>query len=357
MMARSVLLFPAILSISFFAYALEVSPGSQCASRCLDDPAHGDPNDRSASLTYHQNVPCYDWQVMGNNATDVGIKYADCQSCLKDSGYEDSTYGERDTGWFLFNSKAPVDWCIFGRFGEENNENVTETDIYKQCNSACQSIFRSIDINVKSNPGGYEFCDSNGNFTSDVDSCVDCLYNSTGLTILGNIAKAVKEVCIQKPGKVFTLNANIYNTTQIKLPSEGGPTPSASPSASNPAAASQSVDGGGNSDSSGLSGGAIAGIVLGALVGIALVLVGILLLLRRLRRKRESGKVSEMPNGNGVHPQAPRNEGYYNGAIPSKQNYAYASGGNSPHQSPPTELVELSDRRAIAELPTTINAR
>ena len=84
------------------------------------------------------------------------------------------------------NSKAPVDWCIFGRFGDEQSDDVTDTYVYKQCNAACQPIYKSIDINVKSNPGGYQFCDSNGNFTSDVDSCVDCLYNSVGLTILGN---------------------------------------------------------------------------------------------------------------------------------------------------------------------------
>lgn len=86
----------------------------------------------------------------------------------------------------IVNNKAVVDWCIFGRFAEENNDQVSSTFPYRECNTACQAIYQSIDYKIKSDTLSYSFCDYQGNFSTEADACTSCLYNSTGLTILGN---------------------------------------------------------------------------------------------------------------------------------------------------------------------------
>ncbi|KAF2184143.1 hypothetical protein K469DRAFT_689481 [Zopfia rhizophila CBS 207.26] len=285
-----------LLLFSPLTNAIEVAPNSKCASKCLDDPAKGDPADRAASLTFHPDLACYDSDYNGANVTYVGKKFRDCVSCLQDSSYIDGESGETDLQWFSFNTKATVDWCIFGRFGEENAEgNETDTLPYKSCYQKCSPIENAIDYNIKSQPAAYTFCSLDGNFTKDVDPCIDCLYGVDNSKVLGNILTAVKQVCLQRPTNQINLKVDLFTATRINT-SDATPTasPIASTAGSPPASTSLSSS---SDDSNGISKGAIAGIVLGALVSIALILVGILLL---LRRKKNKSKTMELPNGNGI---------------------------------------------------------
>jgi hypothetical protein len=79
-----------------------------------------------------------------------------------------------------------VYWCLFGRFAEEENKNISQSSIYKTCNNKCNKIYDAADYTIKKNPDSYSFCDYNGNFTADAESCLSCLYGIPGLTILGN---------------------------------------------------------------------------------------------------------------------------------------------------------------------------
>jgi hypothetical protein len=88
------------LLFSALSFALEVAPNSPCALKCLDDPKNGNVSDRTASLTFHQNLACFDDEYVGKNTSDIATKFAECQSCLQGSGFEDEVYGERDTSWF-----------------------------------------------------------------------------------------------------------------------------------------------------------------------------------------------------------------------------------------------------------------
>lgn len=93
-----------IYSIILFLHAvtgLEVAPNSPCAKKCLDDPTHGNPSWSNASLTFGPDFPCMDQDYIGSNATKVGKKFADCQTCMQSSGWSDEEGGERDTQWFL----------------------------------------------------------------------------------------------------------------------------------------------------------------------------------------------------------------------------------------------------------------
>ena len=123
---------------------------------------------------------------MGDNSTQVGQKFKDCNNCMKSSEYLDTTSDERDVQWFLFNNRAVIDWCLFGRFAEEKNENITDSSIYKQCQNDCNAIYSSADFNIKSEPESYSYCDYDGNFTAKADTCLSCLRRQDGLTILGN---------------------------------------------------------------------------------------------------------------------------------------------------------------------------
>ncbi|KAJ4355434.1 uncharacterized protein N0V89_003450 [Didymosphaeria variabile] len=307
---------------------LEVGTNSPCAKKCLDDPNKGNPSWSNASTTFGPDVACIDADYVGKNATKVGKKFADCQTCMQSSGWEDSDSGERDTTWFLFNNRGAADYCIFGRFAEESNKDISSTEPYKQCFSACNPIYAASDYRIKSDPERYDYCDSNGNYTDRAQSCIKCLYNGKGLTILGNIVATLTEMCNTKPGKNINFDEAVYNTTQIKLPA------STSNTTSTPLPHVSST-----SSSSGLSKGAIAGIVLGGLVAIAAVLAGILLLLRRARKRREN-KTIEMP-GAGPSP-AVSNVPYQYAPV---QEHKYA------HNTEPVAAT-----RPISELPTAGDA-
>ncbi|KAH7075281.1 hypothetical protein FB567DRAFT_536558 [Paraphoma chrysanthemicola] len=276
--ATSLLVF-----LSTISSALEVSPDSPCAPKCIDDPRTGNASDVASSLTFNRDLFCYDWEVVGNNATQSGQKFKDCNNCMKSSGYAWTTAVERDTNWFLFNNRAVVDWCLFGRFAEEENKNISQSSIYKTCNNKCSQIYDAADYNIKQRPDSYSFCDYSGNFTTDAQSCLTCLYETPGLTILGNVLTTVVDLCKKKPGKVYDVpkDQEIYAATKIALAaSSASASGSASPSSSNtPSTSSQSA---------GLSKGAIAGIVLGALVGIAVILGAVLFLLRRKKNKNKN---------------------------------------------------------------------
>lgn len=87
----------------FLASALEVSPNSPCAKRCIDDPAKGNVSANWDSLTNNTMISCLDWEFAGNNATDVGKKFKDCQDCQKWSAYAapNLKYAESDALWFV----------------------------------------------------------------------------------------------------------------------------------------------------------------------------------------------------------------------------------------------------------------
>ncbi|KAF2681766.1 hypothetical protein K458DRAFT_241713, partial [Lentithecium fluviatile CBS 122367] len=247
-----------LLLFAGLAVGLEVSPNSPCAKRCMDN-RDNDPVMRNSSLTWNTDLSCFDWEYIGDNAMDTGKKFADCNRCMQSSEHEDVESGERDTVWFMFNNRAVVDWCIFGRFAEENNSHLATTYPYQQCNAKCELMYAAADYKIKENPGGYAYCDSEGaNFTADAEECTSCLYGASGLTVLGNILD-------------LGFDADIYTASRLQVENTTSPIPSASsssPTSNGTPAYSTSNPPPPPSSSTGISKGAIAGIALGALVGI-----------------------------------------------------------------------------------------
>lgn len=237
------------------------------------------------------------------------------------------------------NNKGVVDWCLFGRFAEEQNKNVTASSIYQRCSDSCSKIRSSIDYNIKSDPGSFDFCahNTNANFTSDAEACATCLYQYDDLTILGNVLSTVQDMCEKKPGKNYTVPANvsIYVAERINLTATA-PSTSGSPTSS-------SAPPPGDTSSDGLSKGAIAGIVLGALVAIIAVL-GLALLL--LKKRKNKAKLAEANKSKELAATTPE---YHNAAVPSagKDRYSYAAEVPT-HQVP----VEMGAGRGMSELPS-----
>lgn len=75
--------------------ALEVTPGSSCASFCLDD-GEGDSLDPFSSSTKATDISCRDDQY---STDEAGIKFRNCIECLAKSERVDGE--ESDLHWYL----------------------------------------------------------------------------------------------------------------------------------------------------------------------------------------------------------------------------------------------------------------
>lgn len=243
----------------------------------------------------------------------------------------------------LVNNKAVVDFCIFGRFAEEQNKNIAASSIHERCSDSCSKIRSSIDYNIKSDPGGFDFCahNTNANFTSDAQECAECVYKYDDLTILGNVLTTVQDMCEKKPGKNYTVptNVSVYAAERINLTGTAS-SPSPSPPTSSAARPTAS-----NDSSNGLSTGALAGIVLGGLLVIIAVLCLLLLLLKKRKNKAklaEAGKGEELA----AHTATPPTYQYNTeGPQAGKDRYTYAA--EAPTHQPP---VEMDGGRGTTEL-------
>lgn len=85
------------------------------------------------------------------------------------------------------NNRVTIDWCLFGRITtKETNANVSSTYPYEQCRDQCALIEGASDYIIKAVPQRWDWCEYNGNYKANAQQCTSCLYNATGLTILGN---------------------------------------------------------------------------------------------------------------------------------------------------------------------------
>lgn len=74
--------------------AIQVTPGSPCASVCLDSPDGG--SARAASTTNSSDIVCDDVDYFSSS---TGQKFKDCITCLQTSN---AVSGEEDdVSWFL----------------------------------------------------------------------------------------------------------------------------------------------------------------------------------------------------------------------------------------------------------------
>lgn len=85
-----------ILTLLSSISALRVTPGSPCASQCLENPSGNSLGDRAASITNTSDIVCSDIEFFSSTA---GLKFKDCVSCLQTS--RGAKGDDSDSAWFL----------------------------------------------------------------------------------------------------------------------------------------------------------------------------------------------------------------------------------------------------------------
>ncbi|RDI83551.1 hypothetical protein Vi05172_g6695 [Venturia inaequalis] len=203
-----------VLSAIFHTiYAVEVAPNSPCSQSCIDFP-NGNISDTAASHTTEKDVVCNDWEYTGENSTTVGQKFKACNNCEQYSPAIDSSGGENDLYWFLFNLKSTVVWCVFGVYGSTTSSQPTRA--YNACNSACQPIAPALldKLQVTNQDLQYNYCNASNNaFNSGVDACAKCLSTVSNVQMIGNSPSAGKDTLIgrkhfQPPWHFHFINHN-----------------------------------------------------------------------------------------------------------------------------------------------------
>ncbi|KAI9898352.1 hypothetical protein N3K66_006712 [Trichothecium roseum] len=271
------------------AAALEVTPGSSCASICLDaDSGEKDAFDPAASTTNTTDITCLDDSFSSEKGK--GKKFHDCLECLQKSKKVDEEQDESDLHWYLYNLRYSLSTCLYSEPNNSPEAHVTPCVLSWACGTLKGAL-----VEDKLNPNGtdtYGYCDADGGlFTKPegkLDSCITCLRGTSDQTYLANFMVALQAGCQQKPdkGQLLGLTGSPFTVSAINSTSEED----AEDVRSRP----------GGAGSATLTTGAIVGIAIGA----ALLLFGALALFfihwrrqRRLDRDEKAATASSSYRG------------------------------------------------------------
>uniref|UniRef100_A0A8H7TSI6 LPXTG-domain-containing protein n=1 Tax=Bionectria ochroleuca TaxID=29856 RepID=A0A8H7TSI6_BIOOC len=254
-------------TLTVLSLALEFTPGSSCASLCLDN-GETDAFDAAASSTNSSDITCLD-ASFGTDAK--GKKYKSCLECLAKSDKVEGS--ESDIHWYLYNVRYATSTCLFGL------PSPASTQMNSPCilDNACKNLKGPLtedNLNA-SRTDTYGYCDAaSGAFKEKaVWPCVKCLQATSDQKYLSNFMIALLAGCQQKtePGKTLSLSGTIFQSTRINItePTEN------------------ILDRPEGAGSNSLTTGAIVGIAIGAAL---FVLGGIALFFMHRRRKRQIEK-------------------------------------------------------------------
>ncbi|KAI0884341.1 uncharacterized protein GGS22DRAFT_165430 [Annulohypoxylon maeteangense] len=200
-----------IFSLLYFqqkAVALQVTPGSSCASVCLDDPANQD-----ASSTNSSDIVCNDQEY---STTTAGIRFKNCVECLQES--HAMSNGENDISWYLYNLRYSVDVCIYGF------PNATKT-ISSPCDIdyACRPLKQALETGNLNPDNGtqLDYCTADGGAFngSQLQDCVQCFRSSANQFYMSNFLTALQAGCEQKPqaGDLLGLSGSLFTQFQVNI--------------------------------------------------------------------------------------------------------------------------------------------
>ncbi|KAI1458502.1 hypothetical protein F4805DRAFT_141396 [Annulohypoxylon moriforme] len=190
------------------AVALQVTPGSSCASVCLDDPANPD-----VLSTNSSDIVCNDQDY---STTTAGIRFKNCVECLQES--HAMSNGENDVSWYLYNLRYSVDVCIYG-FPNVTKTTSSPCDI----DYACRPLKQALETgNLNPNNGTQlDYCTADGGaFTgSQLQDCVQCFRSSANQFYMSNFLTALQAGCEQKPqaGDLIGLSGSLFTQFQVNI--------------------------------------------------------------------------------------------------------------------------------------------
>ncbi|KAH7166086.1 hypothetical protein EDB81DRAFT_781287 [Dactylonectria macrodidyma] len=193
--------------------ALEVTPGSSCATFCLDEVS-GNGFDPAASTTNTSDIMCKDTDF---SKKAVGIKFQNCLECLQKSEKTNGT--ESDLHWYLYNLRYTISTCLF------SVPAAPAFDVDSPCviDYGCQPLGEALtsDNLTSTSNDTYGYCDADdGQFMgSKLKGCISCLQSSGNQVYLSNFMIALEAGCEQKPaaGDRLSLSGTVFSRTAVNI--------------------------------------------------------------------------------------------------------------------------------------------
>lgn len=260
---------------------LRTTPGSPCANVC---------NQVSANTTGSEIV-CLDEQF---SQTTKGSDFQNCVECQLESTYSDSSSGQADVDWGLYNLRYAFSSCVYG-FPEQ------VANISSPCVVSCQSLSSALEYDLD-DPSGVNFdtwCGTSSfadNVISQCEFCYNLTSNMTDSQVyLANFLEALRYNChFRTPtGKAFPISpSRVFSESLLPQSTVDLFSPSAKP----------------NSGSSRLAL-IIALPILGFVILICILAVGCFFFIRwrrkQARKNRRSGHLHARWNDTTISTPAP----------------------------------------------------
>ncbi|KAI6252551.1 hypothetical protein MCOR03_005420 [Pyricularia oryzae] len=212
---------------STVATALQVAPGSPCASVC-QDRNDGDGNDAKGSTTSVKDIACEDPDF--DSRTIRGMKFKECTQCLQSSRY---TSGEEtDLMWYLYNLRYAANVCLYN-YPEAVQNKSFACDIPSSC-GGLKTALREGDLKAESITQ-LEYCSADNEKMKAwaIKSCTSCLWNAPESKYLSNFMVALDAACVQRPkaGDLVGLTGSLFTSYAVNITDppklETGPPPPA----------------------------------------------------------------------------------------------------------------------------------
>ncbi|GFG00449.1 hypothetical protein IFM61392_01390 [Aspergillus lentulus] len=194
---------------------LRTTPGSPCANVC----------NKVSSNTTGSEIVCLDEQF---SQTTKGSDFQNCVECQLESTYSDSSSGQADVDWGLYNLRYAFSSCVYG-FPEQ------VANISSPCVVSCQSLSSALVYDLD-DPSGVNFdtwCGASAfadNVISQCEFCYNLTSNMTDSQVyLGNFLEALRYNCHFRtptskafpisPSRVFSESLLPQSTVDLISPS------------------------------------------------------------------------------------------------------------------------------------------
>ncbi|QGA20277.1 hypothetical protein EYB26_007979 [Talaromyces marneffei] len=191
-----------LLTIATPIYALRTVGGSPCTDVC-----------GTTTNTTSDEMACLDADYNSTIGTTVGKNFQSCVSCLLASPYQNTTIGETDVDWGLFNLRYAFSSCVY-------NYPVSVTNVSTPCLVSCTPLGPALDMSLI-NPIGNQlsnFCASTSFPDNVVTTCGNCYALTSQQSFFANFLEAVRYNCHfpTSGGTSFPIAATrIFNTTHL----------------------------------------------------------------------------------------------------------------------------------------------
>ncbi|RAO71479.1 uncharacterized protein BHQ10_007491 [Talaromyces amestolkiae] len=191
-----------LLAIATPISALRTVAGSPCTDVC-----------GTTTNTTSDEMACLDADFNSTIGTTVGKNFKSCVSCLLSSPYQNTTIGETDVNWGLFNMRYAFSSCVY-------DYPVSITNVSTPCLVSCTSLGPALDMAL-TDPVGNQlstFCSSTSFADNVVTTCENCYALTSQQSFFANFLEAVRYNCHfpTSGGTAFPISATrIFNTTQL----------------------------------------------------------------------------------------------------------------------------------------------